>query len=246
MGIKDTIRRAYETMTPTDKRIADAVLEDLDIFARLETADISREYGFSQPALTRFAKKIGYSGYAEFRYDIARNKNTPEQTASDITLAKETARLLIKTEEIMNDALLEEISEELGRARHIFVTGYHRSRASAQLMNTALLNYRYSSEMIQFDEVFKLDSFCRRDDLLIVFSVSSSTYSSFLKTLHNSSIRPRIMLVTCTAKHDSAKYCDRIIVLPDRKSIQSPLSLDPAITNMFFIDLLSMHLKTQE
>lgn len=246
MSLLSKIHMAYEQMTPTDKKIADAVLADPEIFTRLDTADISEQYGFSQPALTRFAQKIGYSGYAEFRYDIARNKNTLAEDTADVTLSSETARMLAKTEEMYPAEILEEIAAEIGTARHVFVTGYHRSRASAQLMNTALLNFRYSSEMIPFDEVFKLDSYCRKDDMLIVFSVRSSIYTSFLKSLSECENKPKVMLVTCTAKHESAKYCDRVIVLPDRKSIRSPLDPDPAITNIFFINLLSMHLKTQE
>ena len=75
MSLLNRIRMAADQMTPTDKKIAEAVMADPELFARTDTAEISEQYGFSQPALTRFAKKIGYSGYAEFRYDIARNKN---------------------------------------------------------------------------------------------------------------------------------------------------------------------------
>ncbi|MBR4444572.1 MAG: MurR/RpiR family transcriptional regulator [Solobacterium sp.] len=246
MSLLNRIRMAADQMTPTDKKIAEAVMADPELFARTDTAEISEQYGFSQPALTRFAKKIGYSGYAEFRYDIARNKNNMAEEAQNITLSSETARLLEKTEELFPADLLEEIAAEIGEARHIFVTGYHRSRASAQLMNTALLNYRYSSEMIPYDEVFKLDSYCRKEDMLIVFSVRSKIFVSLIKELSECENRPKIVLVTCAPKHEAAKYCDRVIVLPDRKTIQSPLEPDPAITTIFFINLLSMHLKTQE
>lgn len=246
MNLLSRIRMAADQMTPTDKKIADALLADPELFTRMDTADISGQYGFSQPALTRFAKKIGYSGYAEFRYDIARNKNTMAEDVQNVTLSSETARLLEKTEEMFPPELLDEIAAQIGTARHIFVTGYHRSRASAQLMNTALLNYRYSSEMIPFDEVFKLDSYCRKDDMLIVFSVRSSIFVGLLKELAQCENRPKILLVTCAPKHEGARYCDRVIVLPDRKTIRSPLDPDPAITTIFFINLLSMHLQTQE
>ena len=79
MNLLNQIRRVSDELTPTDKRIAEAVIANPDDFARLDTSAISSEYGFSQPALTRFAKKIGYSGYAEFKYDIARNKNAALQ-----------------------------------------------------------------------------------------------------------------------------------------------------------------------
>ena len=245
MSLLNRIRMAESQMTPTDRKIAEAVMADSELFARLETSEISEQYGFSQPALTRFAKKIGYSGYAEFRYDIARNKNTLTEQSQNITLSSETARLLEKTEELFSADTLEQIVKEIGEARHIFVSGYHRSRASAQLMNTALLNYRYSSEMIPYDEVFKLDSYCRKEDLFIVFSVRSRIFVPLLKKLSECENRPKIMLITCAPKHEAAKYCDRVIVLPDRKTIQSPLEPDPAITTLFFITLLSMHLKTQ-
>ena len=246
MNLLNQIRRISEELTPTDKKIADAVIANPDDFARLDTAGISSEYGFSQPALTRFAKKLGYSGYAEFKYDIARNKNALSGSESVTTYAGETAQLLIKTESMFPSEKLEEIVTVLDRAQRIFVTGYHRSRACAELMNSALINYRYPSQAIPYDEVFKLDAFCHPSDLLIVFSVSSSTYAQLAKTLFESDQKPEMMLVTCAKKNEMAKYFDHVIVLPDRKAVQSSYALDPAITNLFFINMLSMHMHTQE
>ena len=245
MNLLEKIRQVSDELTPTDKKIAEAVVNNPDDFARLDTAVISAEYGFSQPALTRFAKKIGYSGYAEFKYDIARNKNALSDNADISTYASETSRLLQKTEQMFPPEKLKEIVTVLDRAQRIFVTGYHRSRASAELLNSALINYRYPSQMIPFDEVFKLDAFCRKADLLIVFSVSSGVYGSLMKTLYESDRRPETMLVTCTKRHELTKYFDHVIILPDRKTIQSAFALDPAVTNLFFINLLSMQLNTQ-
>ncbi len=246
MNLLNQIRRVSDELTPTDKRIAEAVIANPDDFARLDTSAISSEYGFSQPALTRFAKKIGYSGYAEFKYDIARNKNALSENESVSTFASETAQLLEKTESMFPPEKLDEIVSVLDRAQRIFVTGYHRSRACAELLNSALINYRYSSQAIPYDEVFKLDAFCRKTDLLIVFSVSSSIYESLARTLHDSQQKPEMLLITCSKKNEMAKFFDHVIVLPDRKTIQSSYALDPAITNLFFINLLAMRLHTQK
>ncbi len=246
MDLLNQIRQVTENLTPTDRRIAEAVIANPDDFARLDTASVSAQYGFSQPALTRFAKKIGYSGYAEFKYDIARNKNSMSEPDDLTTLASETGRLLEKTESMYPPEALAEIVSVLDQADRIFVTGFHRSRAAAELMNSALINYRYPSQSIPYDEVFKLDAFCRNTDLLVVFSVASSIYGPLMKSLAESEQRPATMLITNSAKHDLAKYFDHVIVLPNRKTIRSSYSLDPAVTMLFFINLLAMHLNTQK
>lgn len=245
MNLLDQIRHVSDELTPTDKKIAKAVIENPDDFARLDTTVISERYGFSQPALTRFAKKIGYSGYAEFKYDIARNKNALSEEIRAETFATETGRLLEETETEFPEEKLSKIVSVLDRAQRIFVTGYHRSRASAELLNAALINYRYSSQAIVFDEVFKLGAFCRKTDLLIIFSVASSVYGGLIKELAECEQKPETMLITCSKKHDLAKYFDHVIDLPDSKTIRSSYALDPAITNLFFINLLAMHLHTQ-
>ncbi len=245
MNLLNQIRLVSDELTPTDQKIAKAVIDNPDDFARLDTSAISERYGFSQPALTRFAKKIGYSGYAEFKYDIARNKNALSEENRSDTFATETGRLLEKTESEYPEEKLSEIVSVLDRAQRIYVTGYHRSRASAELMNAALINYRYSSQTIAYDEVFKLDAFCRKTDLLIVFSVSSSVYEEVVKRLAECEHKPETMLITCSKKHDLAKYFDHVIILPDSKTIRSSYALDPAVTNLFFINLLAMHLHTQ-
>ena len=246
MTIKSRIREVYNNMTPNDRKIAEAVLDEPEVFARYDTANISERFGFSQPSLTRFAKKIGYSGYAEFKYDIARSKNAISDASDDVTLARETSRLLEKTEELFTEDVMRKTVEVLENTKRIFCTGYHRSRAMAELMNTALINYRYNSQAIPYDEVFKLDVFSQKTDLLIIFSVSSAIYKDIVKRLKECDNSPQIMLICCVDKHPIASLCDYVITLPNRRTISSPLTPDPSITTIFWINLLSKYLTTQE
>ena len=65
--IMERIRMHYKKMTNTERIIADFFLSNTEKMEFSAKAVAARLH-VSEPAMTRFSKKIGFSGYREFQY----------------------------------------------------------------------------------------------------------------------------------------------------------------------------------
>ncbi len=73
LPIAERIRRAYPSMTGALRSFADLVLADPVSVARMSIQTSVQTVGVSVATANRFARALGFSGYAEFRQDLIRS-----------------------------------------------------------------------------------------------------------------------------------------------------------------------------
>jgi len=71
------IGSAAPRLTPTERRIADSVLEDPSRLVLRSISQVAEDLGVTQPSLSRFAKSVGFGGFRELRLAIARDIALP-------------------------------------------------------------------------------------------------------------------------------------------------------------------------
>lgn len=71
MPAKMKIRSAYATLPSAEKKVADFILENSDRATRMVINEIAEAAGVSVPSVTRLARKLGYSGFLDFRVALA-------------------------------------------------------------------------------------------------------------------------------------------------------------------------------
>lgn len=108
----------YGSLTRTQKQVADYLLKHLDTVAFKKLDELSLEIGVSTTSVIRFARSLGYSGYADMQQDLQQSligkASLPERLNESIKNTKQD-KLLIDT--FQNDidnihATLMELSEE--------------------------------------------------------------------------------------------------------------------------------------
>lgn len=70
MSISNLIAAAGERLTPTERRIATAVLREPTLLAFGTVSDLADRVGTSRPSIVRFAAKLGFEGYAALQREI--------------------------------------------------------------------------------------------------------------------------------------------------------------------------------
>ena len=82
-SLQDTIASVNERLTPTERRIAEAVLEEPTLLAFGTVSDLADRVGTSRPTIVRFATKLGFGGYTELqermRDEVSRLLTRPSQ-----------------------------------------------------------------------------------------------------------------------------------------------------------------------
>jgi DNA-binding MurR/RpiR family transcriptional regulator len=63
----DLIAAAGTRFTPTDRRIAEAVIEDETLLAFGTVSDLADHVGTSRPSIVRFAHRLGFDGYTDLQ-----------------------------------------------------------------------------------------------------------------------------------------------------------------------------------
>lgn len=146
MGFNEQISVNIKKLNNTDKKILDYILKNSAKMTVLKLKDIANSLYISPNAVVRFAKRVGYSGFSEMKYDIVhasdlRYAQTYEQhTIHD--LSKKIMSGLQKTLDINRDEYLESAIDLLDESNKIifFALGLSRNTAKSFIQRIEILN----------------------------------------------------------------------------------------------------------
>ena len=65
------LKAAYQSLSPAERRVADYVLENPEEASHMTIDCLAANAGVSLPSVTRLTKKLGYSGFSEFKIALA-------------------------------------------------------------------------------------------------------------------------------------------------------------------------------
>lgn len=231
----------------TNKEICKYILDHLDEVVRDPLIGTSSISGFSAASLTRYAKKIGFTGYDEFKYQLQRDNVRSTNESHEQSLPDQYANLFREIEKRFPSSKIKELASVLFHADRIFVTGFHNSSVSATLFNYRLEELRYTTSHLPYDEAFKLDAFARKNDTVVIFSVHSQTYKDLVKNLRAMGDScPHLVLICMDPKHVLRTKVDYSYVLPDEHTIGYSHYLDPSITFSYFTNKIFHELRAKD
>ncbi|KAI3590191.1 Transcriptional regulator, RpiR family [Cupriavidus sp. U2] len=71
--MRDRILAVYDTLRPSERRLADYVARHGASVIRLTMPELAERAGVSQPTIARFCAALGYDGFKEFKLQFAQN-----------------------------------------------------------------------------------------------------------------------------------------------------------------------------
>lgn len=74
------IKDLYDTLSNSEKQVADFVLEHAEETVTLTMASLSRNAGVSEPTVVRFCRKLNFNGYQDFKIALAKGSAYTEDT----------------------------------------------------------------------------------------------------------------------------------------------------------------------
>lgn len=185
--ISQRIRNSYHTFSKGQKKLANAILNDYDKVAYMTAARLAKLVSVSESTVVRFAKELGFEGYAKFQYavqELVRTKLTPNQRI-------EVTKQRIGRGDVLENVMLSDISklqhtlDKLNRkdfyhsvdkildARTVYITGARSSEPIAKILsyNLSLIfdNIKFihpTSSAEVFEQMFSIGE----NDVLITFS----------------------------------------------------------------------------
>lgn len=153
----DLVAAAGSDLTPTERRIAEAVLEEPTLLAFGTVSDLAGRVDTSRPSIVRFANKLGFDGYSELqeraRDDLSRRLARPSERIRSDGDAVVPARVAV------NDAIasvfdalagnrLAELAAPIVRAENVWILSGETSQAGAHTLWSGLSMIRPGARLL--------------------------------------------------------------------------------------------------
>lgn len=239
MTIFDEMEAKKNTFTKTDNEIYATIKKFSDDVATNRINEIVSIFGISQPALTRFAKKLGYSGFTEFQFayknDLQNLKEKPKKTHAQVY-----GDLFSSIENSISKEEIHSLAKRMISSHIIYTAGASIAQIPASyIFSIGQITGWFTAIQCSTHEI---PSYMQNDDVFILFSAySGSAFKSSMERFHGKETQPYKILITFNPKHSLRKEFDMIFVLPavnnSSSAIGTAVTAEP-ISFLFFIDLL--------
>jgi RpiR family carbohydrate utilization transcriptional regulator len=188
----DHMRETAPSLNKAERRVADIVLADIEAATRMTTKDLSQRAAVSEPTIVRFARRMGGSGFTDFKMRLSQDFATgrmfvlpergalPQDAATIATQVYEaTAQALAYSFAQRDPGALAAAAAAIHTARRVFCFGVGGSSANvASEAENRLFRFDVSAGAI-IDPYRQLiaAALCEAGDVLLMFSVTGKPSS---------------------------------------------------------------------
>jgi RpiR family carbohydrate utilization transcriptional regulator len=188
----DDMRRSLAGLNPAERRLAEVILGDISGATRITTRDLSQRAAVSEPTVVRFARRMGSSGFTDFKLRLSEDFATgrmfvmsdpPSATQDSGAIASQvyeaTAQALAYSFAQRNPAALAAAAEALHAARRVFCFGVGGSSANvaAEAANRLFrFDIGVSAVIDPYGQTVAA-ALCGASDALLIFSVTGKPQS---------------------------------------------------------------------
>lgn len=230
MTITEQIREILPELTKAERKAAEYIMINPFEVVRYGSSDaIANLCGGSRNAIIRLTKKLGFNGFSDFKYQMAKEMNEvvtyqAEKATDYYAHVISDLKLLEDSEEIRKAARM------IRNARTVYAYGYaHSGYAARQFVFRCVRNGKQS---VYIDGALGLDNYpniMNNEDVIVIFSISGdSTHHNFTDQLQNlrEHTQAKVILFSMEAQSPAQRICDVLLKLPCVSRMGSSFPLD--------------------
>jgi len=178
VSIPNLIAAAGDRLTPTERRIAEAVLEEPTLLAFGTVSDLAGRVGTSRPSIVRFATKLGFEGYADLqrqvRQGLSRQLSRPSerirQPQGEVGRTRPALEdALASVFEALDGERLARLARPLAEADCVWILTGETSRAGAHALRSGLSMIRPHVHLVEEHSSGRELASAARGDAAVVF-----------------------------------------------------------------------------
>ena len=251
LHIIDIIENSLDSMTGLEREIAHYFLNSTNIQEDLSSLQVTKHLHISQAALTRFAKKCGFKGYREFKFQYQQQTTSsePEVPSLGHDLSRRVLRnytqLRIQTEEVIDEDKLQRIATLIEDADRVYFFGIGSSGLVARDMKLRFMRLGVVCEALTDQDGFAwTTSILDKNCLVIGFSLSGQTQSIIDSLIDAKNMGAKTVLVTGQPHKVQQDFTEILAVALQSKpefilriSAQFPMLLMIDLIYAFFLEI---------
>lgn len=237
-------------MTKAEKKVADVVLKDPDAAVNYTITDLSEKSGVGETSVMRFCRKLGFSGYHDFKLSIALTVfNATNHIEGDIgddsqsvihKITNFNSQLIQDTQELLNPETLDEVAHILLSGKKIHFYGVGSSGITAMDAYYRFMRIGLSVNMLNDSHIIAMSAaLLSENDIAFGISTSGST-KDLVDPLKNAKENgATVICLTSHARSPITKVADTIILVPSKESPYHGGALSTKIAQLHALDILS-------
>ena len=251
LHIIEIIENSLDCMTGLEREIAHYFLNSTNIQDDLSSLQVTKQLHISQAALTRFAKKCGFKGYREFKFQYQQQTTAsePEVPSLGHDLSRRVLRnytqLRMQTEEVIDEDKLQRIATLIEDADRVYFFGIGSSGLVARDMKLRFMRLVVVCEALTDQDGFAwTTSILDKNCLVIGFSLSGQTQSIIDSLIDAKNMGAKTVLVTGQPQKVQQDFTEILAVALQSKpefilriSAQFPMLLMIDLIYAFFLEL---------
>ena len=208
----------FEELTELEQEIARYFLQVDTIVDDLSSQQVTQKLHVSQAALTRFAKKCGFTGYREFvfQYQHQTNKqDTHSHKHSPLTkrVLRSYSTMREHTQDLIDEAQLERVAQLIDDAERVYFFGTGSSGLIAREMKLRFMRLGVVCEALTDQDGFAWTTSIMDENCLVLgFSLSGTTQSVLDSLLDAKEMGAKTILFTSAPNKNSQAYTETVLV----------------------------------
>ena len=245
------LRNYYPSLTKTEKKIADVVFDKGEEIIYNSITEFAEQCGVSETSIVRLCRKLGLSGYQEFKLILAKDVVMPEENLHETVstddslaaisrkIAEQNILAINNTMRVISMEELEKAIEAIINARNIEIygvgaSGYTALDAMYKFKRIGLQVNAFMDPHIQSMSA----SLLKKNDVVLAISFSGSTRDTVNTVEIAKKSGATVICITNHGKSPIAKLADVVLLSSVRETPLQSGALSSKIAHLHIIDLL--------
>ena len=214
----------FEELTELEQEIARYFLQTETIQDDLSSQQVTQKLHISQAALTRFAKKCGFTGYREFVFQYQHQASKPDtHSHKHSPLTKRVLRsysiMREQTQDLIDEEQLERVAQLIDDAERVYFFGTGSSGLIAREMKLRFMRLGVVCEALTDQDGFAWTTSIMDENCLVLgFSLSGTTQSVLDSLLDAKDMGAKTILFTSSPSKDCQAYTETVLVASHSQS----------------------------
>lgn len=247
-----TITSVYKSMTRTEQKIADSILEDPDKVLYSTLTDLAENVGVGETSVLRFCRKIGFKGYQDFKLSIAQQLATPvqsvhseiEETDSILEIAQKittaNSEALDNTLSLLDMIELQKAIDAIVKTNKIYFFGIGSSAITAADGKYRFMRLGFNVEAVTDSHVMAMTAtLMEPNDVVFGVSISGSTKDIVDAIEIAKRNQAFVICLTGHARSPITKYADAVLLTKSRETPLQGGAFSSKIAQIHLLDILS-------
>lgn len=241
MTIVQNLKDILPDLTKTERKAAEYMIKNpIDVVRYGSSESIAGLSGSSRAGIIRLAKKLGFNGFSDFKYQLAKEMNNPAQ-ADGSSISSYYINSIQELQKIEEHPEFSKAVEYIKNAKHIYVYGKSHSDYSAHQFEFRMIRNGFATTKIDTAlSVSEYANFITEQDALVIFSISGNLGTTSNEQIRNlkSTKNCKVITITMTPHTLAHRFSDVTIELPCVSRTTNEIILDDAPIFFISIELL--------